>query len=91
MPRPFHLWVNILQHPVDRRLGGPQGQSECSGGENKSLPQLVIRFQSSSSYPSHYKDRAILAQWKFNVKLSPISGNNNQELNGKQLALRLFM
>jgi len=27
------------QHQMDRKVGGPQSQSECSGKEKKSLPR----------------------------------------------------
>jgi len=29
------------QHPLDRRLGGPQSQSGCSG-EEKKIPSLLL-------------------------------------------------
>jgi len=35
MPWLLYPWGKSPQYPLDRRLGGPQGQSGCGGKENK--------------------------------------------------------
>jgi len=38
MPQPLYPWGKSPQNPLDRWLGGPQSQSECSGEEKNSQP-----------------------------------------------------
>jgi len=38
MSQPLYPWVNSPQDPFNRRLGGPQSWSGCSGKEKKYLP-----------------------------------------------------
>jgi hypothetical protein len=42
----------VSRHPLDRRLGGPQGMSGCGGIEKKSLPLPGIEPPFSSPKPT---------------------------------------
>jgi hypothetical protein len=44
-------WGKSLRHPLDRRLGGPHGQSGCCGVEKNLLPLLGIEPRPSNPQP----------------------------------------
>jgi len=53
----FYPWGKSSQYPLDGRLGRPQNQSECGGGEKiSSLPLPGNETWSSSPQTSHYTD-----------------------------------
>jgi hypothetical protein len=60
-PRPLYTRGKNRQHPLHRRLGGPQGRSWSSYVEKNSQPLSPIETQLSSPWPSHYTDRATAA------------------------------
>jgi hypothetical protein len=45
MPWPLYPWGKCHPYPLDRRLGGPQSQSECCGKEKNSphLPRIKLQ------------------------------------------------
>jgi hypothetical protein len=55
-PWPLHLWKRTPQHPLNRRLVGPQGWSEYFGEDKTLLVPLGC-----SPACSHYSGYAILA------------------------------
>jgi len=61
--RPSYPRRKSVGYPVDRRLGGPQRRSGCGGEDKKSLPLPGIKPRTSSPYPSHCTDWAILTPY----------------------------
>jgi hypothetical protein len=69
-PRPLYPQGKSPWYPLDRRLGGPQIQSGCCGGEEMSCLGSKRIPWFSSRWPSHYRDLSWLHTSMYvNIKL----------------------